>query len=92
MSKPIARFSPLPSFGVALFSFCCRQIKTSSSTFLTSNTYYRDDEVRLNPIEMSIRLLLIHINRSVLGTSLRINKSMDVPLTKSCDCTKFFSG
>lgn len=41
ISKPIARFSPFPSWGVALFSFCCKQISTSSSTFFTSNTYWR---------------------------------------------------
>lgn len=39
MSNPMARFSPLPSLGVALRSFCCRQISTSSSIFLTSKTY-----------------------------------------------------
>lgn len=41
MSKPIAKFSPLPSFSRDLLSFCCRQIKTSSSGFFTSNTYCR---------------------------------------------------
>lgn len=39
MSKPIARFSPRPSLNVALRSFCCRQIKTSSSGLVTSNIY-----------------------------------------------------
>lgn len=42
ISKPMARFSPFPSLGVALFSFCCKQIRTSSSTFFTSNTYWED--------------------------------------------------
>lgn len=47
MSKPMARFSPLPSLGVALFSFCCKQISTSSSTFFTSNTYCREQKVKI---------------------------------------------
>lgn len=43
MSKPIARFSPRPSLSVALRSFCCRQISTSSSGLVTSNTYYNKE-------------------------------------------------
>lgn len=46
MSKPIARFSPRPSLSVARRSFCCRQIRTSSSGFFTSNTYYTHTETR----------------------------------------------
>lgn len=41
MSKPIARFSLLPSRGRPHCSFCWRQISTSSSTFFTSKMYCR---------------------------------------------------
>ncbi len=41
MSKPMATLSPLPSLDRTLLSCCCRQIRTSSSGFVTSNTYWR---------------------------------------------------
>lgn len=40
MSKPMGRFSPRPSLSLALRSCCRRQMRTSSSGFFTSNTYY----------------------------------------------------
>lgn len=39
MLKPMVRFSPWPYFLWIFMSFCCKEISTSSDSFVTSNRY-----------------------------------------------------